>query len=253
MDIETLKKCFNMSDFNKSWEVNIFWKSKWWYSGWVKVGTKRTLSSQEWRKKVLKILHSKIKPQAITLKEESLRKGKKINKSFINKTSYKPLISKSVEQPKKKNLFLIVDCSWSMWYANDIWDPAEKALSFIAWTFDSNLFNINHVIMHSNSGWENVAPEFNKGNFFSYSGNSEWFEALDDNLEDSRLQWIDYVLAITDLEIWSRAEQWLYNYLKKGKKHLVLSFQNKWTLKWMNVRCIQSWMDMINAFATITS
>jgi hypothetical protein len=61
-------------------------------------------------------MRSKFKTLDVVHKEASINKGKRINRSFINKTSYKPLEAKTILKHKKKKLFILCDASGSMSY-----------------------------------------------------------------------------------------------------------------------------------------
>ncbi len=222
------------------------------FEGWGEVGDYQKFCDNEAYNKVLKTIRSKIRMRDITTSEASLRKWSRINRWFIQKTSYKPLMQKTIESTKKKKIMFIVDCSGSMGYASYQNNAAYKGMSFVAWVVNSWVFDVSHVIMHSSGWWENIAKRIKKGELFSYTGGWEGFESVDDNLDADMLLGVDYIITITDLCICDSAQQGLYDYLKKGKKHLVLSFQESWNLKWMNVRTIEKISDMTNALVTIT-
>lgn len=220
--------------------------------GWS-VGTYVKFSDKSTYSKNLKIIQSRVVLRDTILFEESYRKGKRINRNFVTWNSLKALVWKTVESQKKKKIFFILDCSWSMGGGNNIDDPSHKAISFAAAVVNSWKFDCDHVIYHSSWGWENCAPRIKKWDLFNLSWGSEWFEHVDDNLNREWLQWVDYIVALTDLQICSQAEQGLADYLKKGKRHLIMSFAGAWTLKGMNVRCIKKTSDMINSLVTLCS
>lgn len=246
-DLRKLFKSFRSEQL----KCNIGWDSdniyKWWWTVWSKVVFRdRNLYNRN-----LRIIQSKIKLRDFTTNEESLRRGKKINRNFINWTSYKPLISKTVEWQKKKKLFFILDCSWSMGSSTNVSDPSHQAISFAAACINSWVFDCSHIIYHSDSWWENCIKQIKKWELFNLSGCSEGFEKIEDNLEKDWLNWVDYIVTLTDLCIGSNAQQWLYDYLSKGKRHLIMSFKNKWTIKGMNVRTIAKSSDLINSLTTL--
>lgn len=229
-------------------KVESNWGWKWGREVWSKEMLQKDLY-----KKNLRIIQSKIRSRSITSQEESLRKGKRINRNFINGTSYKPLMDKTVETSKRKKVMFILDCSGSMGRASKVGSPQHGWISFIAAAVNSWVFDCEHVIYHSDSWWENVIREIRKEDLFGYYGGWEGFEHIDDNLEKDWLNWVDYVVTVTDLCIWSSAQQWLYDYLKKAKKHMILSFENWGKLKWMNVRVVKTPANMINSLVTMTS
>lgn len=229
------------------------WQSEWGYKWWWEVGYYNQITNLNLYKKNLRVIQSKIRPRDITSHEESLRKGKRINPNFIKWTSYKPLRDRTVEKSRKKKIFFILDCSWSMWNWTSVSTPLHKWISFIAAAVNSWVFECNHVIYHSDEGWENVAKRIKKWEIFALQWWAEWFEVIDENLERDWLQGVDYIVTVTDLNIWTEAERWLYEYLSKWKKHLILSFAKAWTLRWMNVRRIKDSSQMIQSLVTMTS
>lgn len=232
-------------------KANPFWKSEGWYQWGWKVWSLDTIDNKERYNKMLRIIQSRIRPRSHTQFEESMRKGKRINRNYINGSSYKPLLSKDVIQPRKKKLMIVYDCSWSMGYINSEGNAAYNAAPFIAAITNSWVFDIEHVVYHSNSGWEDVARRIKKWEVFHLAWGSEGFEYIDDNLPEQWSRWVDYIIAITDLQIWTAAQQWLYDYLSKCNKHMVLSFLDKWDLKWMNVRCVKDMKWMLNAVSSL--
>ena len=232
-------------------KANPFGKSEGWYKWGWKVGGFDPIDNEERYNKMLRVIQSRIRPRAHISWEENLRKWKRINRNYINWSSYKPLISKDVLQPRKKKLMIVYDCSGSMGYINSEWNAAYNAAPFIAAMVNSWVFDIEHVVYHSNSWWEDVAKKLKKGEVFHYVWSSEWFEHIDDNLPEQWSRWVDYIIAITDLQIWTSAQQWLYDYLSKCNKHMVLSFLSKWDLKWMNVRQVTDMKWMLNAVSSL--
>lgn len=222
------------------------------YKGWGNVWDKIPIDKDQYEKNK-RIIQSKIKLRDIIDTEESFRKWKRINRNFINWSSLKPLMSKSIEGQKKKKIMFILDCSGSMeaWKSNN--DPSYKAVSFVSACVNSWIFDISQVIYHSSWGWENCIEDIRKENLYNLYGGSEGFEKIDDNLNPDWVKSCDFAVCLTDLCIWGSAEQGLYDYLHKAKKHMVLSFQNNGTIKGMNVRTIDSPQSMVNALVSLTN
>lgn len=218
--------------------------------GW-NMGTEHKLCDEVMYKKVLHSIRSKISLRSTINTEASLRKGSRINRGFIDGTSYKPLMTRTTDIVRKKKIMFIVDCSGSMWYPLSNEDPSYKALSFVGGVVNSGKFDVDHVILHSSSGWRNVAKPFKRWELFTHSGGWEGFESVDDNLSRDMVSGVDYIVTLTDLCIDEGSQQGLYDYLKKGKKHLVLSFQEGGDIKGMHVRKIEEMSDMINGLVTI--
>lgn len=222
-----------------------------WY-GWENVWTRINFTDRDTYNRNLRIIQSKIKLVDTIDVEESFRKGKRINRNFINWSSIKPLMSKTVNAKKKKKIMFIIDCSGSMDSGSSSTDPSHKAISFAAAAVNSWIFDVQQVIYHSSSGWQNCIREIQKGELFNLYGWSEGFERIDDNLNSEWVKSCDYAVCLTDLCIDSSAQQGLYDYLHKAKKHMVLSFQNSWTIKGMTVRTVDSPQTMINALVSLT-
>jgi len=185
----------------------------------------------------LKLIKSKIHIENIVDKEPSIRKWKRINRLFIEWRDYKPLVNKQVSVKQKKKILFLVDCSGSMWDASSTSDSAHRAVSFLHAIIKADLFDVTNIFFHSSWGYWDVKKEFIKQPH-SRCWWWEWFERVWVNIWPEKLRWIDYVVTLTDLDIWESAQKWLYEFLSKGKKHLVLSFDYKWDLNWMNVRTI---------------
>lgn len=254
-DLDALDK------FEKEQEIQTKINEDWTMVSYDNIWKEDLLSNLTLSKQFSKLIKSKIHVRDLTNKDSSLRKWKRINRDFILWTSYKPLITKDIIKRNKKNLFFIVDCSWSMWdakmyawchYSYPYWWPAYMSVSFLDALLKTDLFNINYIYFHSSWWYGNVIKKFKKTPF-SCCWWWEWFERIDTNLDHSELQWIDYVITLTDLNIDQASEKWLYNFLSKWKKHLTLSFERKWTLKWANVRTIKSPHDIVNSLITLLS
>lgn len=222
-----------------------------WYGG-NDVWPRKNITNRDLYNQNLRIIQSKIKLRDTIEVEESFRKGKRINRNFINWSSIKPLVSKTVDAKKKKKIMFILDCSGSMQGGTNKDDPSHKAISFAAAAVNSWIFDVEQVIYHSSSGWRNCIREIKKWGLFNLQGWSEGFERIDDNLQADWIKSCDFAVALTDLCIDSSAQQGLYDYLHKAKKHMVLSFQNSGTIKGMNVRTVDSPQTMINALVSLT-
>lgn len=247
---EQYRSIFDQKKINEKWNgVKSSWLYAWWGEVWKHVSLSNSMYSKN-----LRIIQSKISIRDDVYFEENLRKGKRINRNFLTGSSYKPLMSKTVESKKNKKIMFIVDCSGSMdcknVEKNHIYD---LAWCFVAASVNAWIFDCEQVILHSSWGWENVAPKYKKWQLFTYCWTTEWFEHLEDNLDPKWAKEADYVILITDLDIWVSAEEWVYSYLKNCKKHMVLSFAQAWTLQWMNVRKVSKPHDMINALVSIVS
>lgn len=197
-------------------------------------------------------MRSKFKTLDVVHKEASINKGKRINRSFINKTSYKPLEAKTILQHKKKKLFILCDGSGSMGYSN----IENTASAFIKALVDSNIFDISNIIFHSESFvcdyYEDYKNASSKEIFYNSWGGGEWFESLDDNIEQRYIADADYVIVITDLNYSEEAEQWLHRFLTKTTKHLALVFWDlKGTIRGLNTRNVSTVEDMISSVTTM--
>lgn len=238
--LTSTEKCEQFADSDNMW--------KWWGVVWHR----KNFSDRDTYNRNIRIIQSKIKLVDTIEVEESFRKGKRINRNFLNWSSIKPLMSKTVNAKKKKKIMFIIDCSGSMNSGASPDDPSHKAISFAAAAVNSWIFNVEQVIYHSSGWWQNCIREIRKGELFNLYGWSEWFERIDDNLNSDWVKSCDYAVCLTDLCIGSYAEQWLYDYLHKAKKHMVLSFLNSWTIKGMTVRTVDSPQTMINALVSLT-
>lgn len=245
---EQYRSVFDLSKLNDKKMQEMYSPSSGWYT-WTRMDRLVTVGKKRMDEN-LKLIRSKIKPVDKVSYEENFRTWKRINRGFMNGTSYKPLKSKTVEEIKKKKLFVIIDCSWSMWSSNGEGEPSREAISFAWACFNSGLFDMKYVILHASEWWRNIQPELAKWQLVSFHWGWEWFEVLQDNLEREWIKGCDYTVVLTDLCIWADAEQWLYNYIK-WTKHIILSFQNSWTLKGMNVRTVKTNKDIINSLFTL--
>ena len=92
-----------------------------------------------------------------------------------------------------------------------------------------------------------MKKELSEGKIAHYSGDAEGFQFMDDNLPDEWIKEVDFIVVTTDLEYSSTAQEGLYNYVKRAKAHLILSFKNDGQLKELNVIKVSSIKDMVNA------
>ena len=228
-----------------------FEKSKWGYLWVGDVGDVFYVKDSEEYNKFLSALRKKVHTKTTTSYEDSIRQGKRINPRYIKKASWKPLITKNVEVQKKKKVFVIMDCSGSMGHTNHIWKPAHLAVSFAKALYNSKIFNCEHIIAHSDRWWDNMCKHFKENKFFNYEGYNEGFDAIHYNLKKEWLSDVDYIIVLTDLRIDNKNQQGLHSYLSQGKKHIILSFDRKWDIQWLNVRNVSKTSDIINAVTTI--
>lgn len=230
----------------KDWEESSKEIAEWVFHGF---GVKNPLISRDsdLLQKTKHSMKNKFKLQDTVEKEMSLTRGKRINRQFITWQSYKPLLSKTVLAHQKKKLLLICDSSWSMWSCQD------TAWVFIKALVDSNIFDIKNVIMHSDSFVHNYCKDIKEMKWAWYTSRWgwEWFESLDDNIDINYIKDADYVIIITDLCYSKESEEGLYRLCQKSRKHLVLSFEETGTIKWLHVRKISTIENMINAVTTI--
>lgn len=211
----------------------------------------RKLQDKTLSNKFLALIKSKIHISDLTEKEESISKWKRINRNYVTGTSYKPLVNKQTHKKSKKKLFFIVDCSGSMWDVNSIRrSPSHMSVSFLDALNKSDIFEIPYIYFHSDTWFGNVAKKFAREPF-GCEWWCEWFENIDINLNPAELSECDYVITLTDLDIWTSAQQWLYDFLKKSKKHLIISFNRSWDLNWMNVRTVKEPHQIVNSLLTI--
>lgn len=226
-------------------------KSAGWYLWSGIVWDKNYIGNLYAYNKFLSALRKKVHTKSITTYEDSIRQWKRINPRYIKKTSWKPLVTKSIEEQKKKKVFIIMDCSGSMWYADVKRDASHLAASFSKALYDSGIFNCEHIIAHSDRWWDNMCKHFKKNEFFNYEWWCEGFNAIHDNLKKEWLSDVDYIIVLTDLLIDKINQKGLYQYLSQGKKHIILSFKKKWDIQWLNVRTVEKTSDIINSVTTI--
>lgn len=242
-DEEAIEKLFKRKwDPSKAINENNVWtkeKFRW-----------RTIWDEQ-QKKFINLINQKVTIKSSTERSESLSRGKRINKSYIQWTSYKPLSFKETTVWNKKNLLIIIDWSWSMGCESHIGGRTiEEAHSFASALFHCWKFNVIKTIHHDSSWWYDVNEFYKKWIIKVAIGWGEWFDRIDDNLDDDFLKWVDYIVTLTDLCIGTSEQEWLHEYIKK-RKHMVISFQGSWDLKWMPVRTIKTMKDMVNALVTL--
>lgn len=179
-----------------------------------------------------------------------LSKGKRINKWFIQKTDYKALRVKEKILTKKNKLLVLLDASWSMSgtsynvWVNFIWALMRLNLFDVEvyHTTDRRVTNATLAMENWNSGKSNDQ--------FVDTENAEWFESLTMRLA-SLPRDEKYVLVITDMCVPDDAEANLKAFIG-AKKHLILSFGNKWRFG-MNVRLVKKYEDMMAVTHTLLS
>lgn len=247
--LESFEKNMNMDNYLN----DLFSMSEGWFLGHWEVWDQQDITDDETYKTFLKAIRRRITQTDKIYKEPSHNRWKRINPWFVKQTTWKPLVAKNIEHPKKKKIFIIIDSSGSMGEANYKTNPLHKAHSFAKAIYDSGKFECDYIIAHSCSGWDNMVRHYKKWEFFGYEGWAEGFEEIHNNLKAEWLRDVDYIVVLTDLCIDNKAEEGLYNFLKNWKKHLIMSFQNKGTLRGLSVRKIETPADMINSLITITS
>ncbi len=222
-------------------------------SSYDDVWHKRELRDLKLSNSFLKLIKSKIHITDIVDKEITINKWKKINKWYIDWRDWKPLVHTTVREKVKKKIFFLVDCSGSMDYSSNAWTPMYWAVSFLDAVLKSNIFDVTSIYYHSSNWCMDVLWKLKKEKPFSLTWWWEWFECVDLNIPKNKLAWVDYVICLTDLLIWEEAQQWLYDFLSKWKKHLVISFWQAGSLKWMNVKTIspQNPIEIVNKLLTI--
>lgn len=190
------------------------------------------------------------KPSDKFLKIPHLVKGKRINRGFINNTDYRPLKRKEPILVNRKKLLLLLDGSGSM-----SWAPYHLWVNFIAELIKLDMFDIDVYqttsvrVTNVNTAMKRWIDGSSKHKFIDLSG-SEWFDMLTNRMAGlSRDE--DYVIVITDMDVPSDAEANLKAFIW-AKKHLILSFNNKWTFG-MNVRVVKKYADMANVVTTLTA
>lgn len=230
----------NEGDWGWTWSSHKF---KWGRS----VGSVITISDLSTYKKALWLLTTSFRRSPTITKNPSMRSGKKINKKFIEGTDYRPLIERSEMTATKPKIMIIHDCSGSM-HHRWIYDTA---VSFNAALVNSGVVDVTHVVYHSESGWQDYLPEIKAGQVFHKDGWDEGFQYLDDNLPQDWAREADYVVFTTDLRYDSTNQEGMKTYLSKANKHLVLSFANNSTIKWLNCRIVKDVKDMANAVNTL--
>ena len=183
------------------------------------------------------------------LKFPHLVKWKRINKAFIQQTDYRALKTKEKIVIKKKKLLILLDWSGSM-----DWEPYTNSINFIGSLMDANVFDVSVIhttssqvtdVTHHLKKWTSWATD----RFIDTTG-SEWFELLTDRLAIITRD-EDYVIVLTDMCVPYNAEENLKAFIGT-KKHLVLSFESKWSFKW-NVRMVKTYKDMMAVVTTLLS
>lgn len=188
------------------------------------------------------------KPTDKFLKFPHLVKGKRINRGFINNTDYRPLRRKEPILVNRKKLLILLDGSGSM-----SWRPYHLGVNFIGELIKLDMFDIDVYqttsvrVTNVNITMKRWLDGSSKNKFIDLSG-SEWFDMLTNRMSGLNRD-EDYVLVITDMDVPSDAESNLKAFIG-NKKHLILSFNNKWTFG-MNVRVVKKYLDMANVVTTL--
>lgn len=79
----------------------------------------------------------------------------------------------------------------------------------------------------------------------------EGFENIDETIPDAYPKDADYVLFLTDMNIGTNSQSGMAAFLKRAKKHMILSFERGGDLQGLNVRKIDSFNGMTNALSTL--
>lgn len=233
-------------------EANVWGSSSGKYKGWVKVWKYQPVDDLDLYKEALKKMTKNFVKQARAEFTPSIREGKRINRGYIEWTSYKPLLSKTINTWKKSKVVVIHDCSGSMGDANmGTNEPAYKAVSFIGALVNSWVVDVQHVVYHSEYGFEDVVDTIKKWDIHHLQWCAEGFQFLDDNLPSEWVKDCDFVVVTTDLEYSKEAEEGLYEYVSRAPAHLILSFKNTWTLNGLNVRKVSTIKDMMGAVVSL--
>ncbi len=206
-------------------------------------------------KTLAKKISSKFYFPNIVDREANMRKGKRINRWFLEGNSQKPLIARSVHAPTKKKLMIIIDGSGSMsryWNGElTMYSNAKLSSAFSYGLMHSGLFNITHTIIHSEYGWANISNRLKKWEVPYFYNNWEGFENIDTTLPSSWAKDADYVLFLTDLCIGEDSQTGMKKFLQSSGKHMILSFESAWQLQWLNVKQVNNFEDMLNGVARL--
>lgn len=233
---------------------NVWGRSAGEFSGGMEVGNLQVLDDNSTYKAALKMLGKKFVKQSRAEYTESIRGGSRINPNYLNKTSYKPLLVKSIAQAKVPKVMFILDCSGSMGNANGYSkNPSHQSVSFMAAMINGGVCEATHAVYHSDRGWRDMAPRIKKGELTYYGGSGDGFDYIDDNLPSDWVKWVDYVIALTDLEYEENAQWGLLDYLKRAPAHLVLSFKNTPKVDWINAVVVKKVEDMVKAVTKFQS
>ena len=92
-----------------------------------------------------------------------------------------------------------------------------------------------------------------EGDVSHYYGGDEGFKYIDDNLPSEWVKEVDYVVVTTDLRYDDDEKNWLVEYLKRAPAHIVLSFSDMPSIKWLNSKQVDSVKDMVNAVMKMNS
>lgn len=224
-------------------------KEKPWY-GWITQSEEESFKMPRYQNKIKVTI-----PPVKIKKEISLLRWKRINRWYINHTDYRPLVSKTKNPSKRKEILILIDASWSMADTNNLWHYFyNEAVNFAAdlvktdlfdiWIFhtcDRQVIDITHQIKELSNSNTEIKMTWIKW--------SEWFELLTNRLSHIPRN-EDYVLVFTDMYVPSDAEENLKLFIWQ-KKHMVLNFGDKKQFQNLNVRYVKEHKDMQNVITTI--
>lgn len=151
-------------------------------------------------------------PDMIRIKEQSTRRWQRINRSFVNQTSYKPLQNQYDYKIKPKKALAILDTSWSM---SRVHATASEFMEWlkVSWVFQTSAYYSEDSCIYKSDG-------MNRLHVWGW----EWFNLLLNRLE---IAWenyseYDYIFVFTDLNIGNNEINELCTMLK-GKKHILFN------------------------------
>lgn len=232
---------------------NVWGKSLGEFSWGREVWNLQIMRNTDAYKTAIKLMGKKFVKQSRAEFTESIRWGSRINPNYLNKTSYKPLLVKSIAKAKVPKVMFILDCSGSMGLVNYAINPSHKAVSLMSAMINSWVCETTHAVYHSDRGWRDMAWKIKAWTLAYYSGCGDWFDFIDDNLPSDWVKNVDYVIALTDLEYEENAQWGLLDYLKRAPAHLVLSFKNTPKVDWINAVVVDRIEDMVKAVTKFQS
>lgn len=216
---------------DKEWKENPNATTWWWSSAFQLIPIDLQACMQIWQS-----IKNKIKiPDMIRLKEQSTRKWQRINRNFVNQTSYKPLQNQYDYKVKPKTALAVLDSSGSM--CGDIHINAQN---FMEWLKMSGIFTTNC---------------YYSSNYCIYKSDQKnalrasWSEGFEHLLQRLEIAWedysgYDYIFVFTDLNIGINELNEL-NTMLKGKKHILFNFNrsgdvNSYKESYPDLKIIQS-------------